>query len=91
MIVITLLTQPDCGSCDHAKQVLDEVGRDYPLRVEEIPLDSAAGRRLAAAGGVLFAPGIFVDGQPFGFGRLSQRRLRRHLARRSHHQAEPTG
>lgn len=79
-VVVTLLTQPDCELCEQAKQVLDRVGRDHPLRVEEIQLGEAAGGRLAA-GWVLFAPGVLIDGRPFGFGRLSERRLRRHLSR----------
>jgi hypothetical protein len=31
----------------------------------------------------MFAPGIFVDDQMFGFGRLSEKKLRRALQRRS--------
>ena len=30
----------------------------------------------ATGAGVMFAPGILLDGQPFGFGRLSERALR---------------
>ena len=78
---ITLLTQPDCALCDHAKHVLDRVGRDVPLLIEDIPLDSERGRELAASASVLFAPGILIDGHPFGFGRLSERKLRKALAR----------
>jgi hypothetical protein len=42
---------------------------------------------LAARAGVLFAPGVLLDGRPFGYGRLSERRLRRELGRMS----APTG
>lgn len=76
---ITLLTQTDCHLCEHAKQVLARVGADHPLEVEEISLDADRGRALAAEAGVLFAPGILLDGAPFGFGRLSERKLRRAL------------
>jgi hypothetical protein len=38
-------------------------------------------RALATSAGVLFAPGLLVDGRPFGYGRLSERRLRRALGR----------
>lgn len=77
---VTLLVQPDCSLCDHAKQVLARVAVDHPLTVRELPLDTEEGRAMAERGGVLFAPGIFVDGAPFGFGRLSEKRLRRTLA-----------
>ncbi len=35
------------------------------------------------AWGILFLPGVFLDGVPFAYGRLSERRLRRELQRRS--------
>ncbi|MFG1710975.1 glutaredoxin family protein [Nonomuraea sp. M3C6] len=79
MIDITLLTQDDCGYCDHAKQVLANVAADYPIRVTEIDLASDEGRRLAEEAMVLFAPGLLVDGEPFGHGRISERKLRRTL------------
>jgi glutaredoxin len=81
MIDVCVLTQPDCRYCDHAAQVLFKVAQDYPLAVTLIPLSSAHGAELAARHGVAFAPGILLDGQMFGYGRLSERRLRRHLAR----------
>lgn len=79
MTTVTLLTQPACSMCDFAKQVLTRVGIDYPLEIREIPLDSPAGRTLATEHGVLFAPGILIDGELFGHGRLSEKKLRRHL------------
>ncbi len=79
MTRVTLLTQPNCGLCDHAKDVLARVARDRPLVVEEIDLGSDRGRYLATEAGVVFAPGILLDGQPFGYGRLSERGLRKAL------------
>jgi glutaredoxin len=78
---ITLLTQADCALCEHAKTVLARVSADHPVEVTEIDLASEHGRALAARAGVLFAPGVLVDGRPFGYGRLSERRLRRALGR----------
>ncbi|WP_328731912.1 glutaredoxin family protein [Streptomyces caniferus] len=80
---VTLLTQVDCALCDHAKQVLARVGADHPLDVAEVGLQSEQGQRLALAAGVLFAPGVLLDGRPFAHGRLSERRLRKELARPS--------
>lgn len=82
MTRITLLTQPDCALCEHAKQVLVAVGRDHPLDVTEVDLTGAAGRALAEGAGVMFAPGVLIDDQPFSYGRLSERRLRKALADR---------
>lgn len=80
---ITLLTQPDCAFCDHAKQLLRRLAREYPLAVEEIDLATPAGRALAERAGVLFAPGLLMDGQPVSYGRPSERRLRRALEPRA--------
>ncbi|RKN50293.1 hypothetical protein D7223_00270 [Micromonospora endolithica] len=51
--------------------------------VEEIALGSEQGSLLATQAGVLFAPGISLDGAPFTFGRPSERALRRALDRRN--------
>ena len=83
-VPITLLTQPACGLCDVAKEhprpprrALSAVGdRDRASTRRQ-------GRRLAAQAGVMFAPGVLVDGQPFSYGRLSERKLRRLLDRRT--------
>jgi len=79
---VMLLTQSDCAMCEHAKQVLARVGEEHPLRISEIDLASPAGRELALTGRVLFAPGVFLDGEVFSHGRLSERKLRRALAAR---------
>ncbi|UGY91006.1 glutaredoxin family protein [Streptomyces gobiensis] len=76
---ITLLTQADCALCEHAKTVLAKVAADHPLVINETDLTSEEGRRLGAEAGVLFAPGVLLDGKPFSYGRLSERRLRRLL------------
>jgi hypothetical protein len=78
-VEITLLTQDDCAFCDIAKEVLRRLDGAYPLRVTEISLASDQGQRLARSAGVLFAPGVLVDGAPFSYGRLSERKLRRTL------------
>jgi glutaredoxin len=80
-VQITLLTQTSCGMCELAKEILARLGNEYPLSITEIDLASDDGRRLAGDAGVLFAPGVLVDGQPFSHGRLSERKLRRLLDR----------
>ena len=89
-VEVTVLTQPDCGFCELARAALARVARDYPLTVRWIELGSEHGRELATRHGVLFAPGVLLDGEMFSYGRLSERRLRRHLARRPA-PADPVG
>jgi len=72
--------------CSHAKTVLHRLEQEYPLSIQELDLTSPDGQQLAARAGVMFAPGLLLDGQPFSFGRVSERKLRRALDRR---QLEP--
>ena len=74
-----LLTKADCALCDQAKSVLERVGAEIPLTVEIVSLDSERGRALAEQSRLLFPPGVLLDGEPFSWGRLSERKLRRAL------------
>lgn len=78
---VTLLTQADCAFCDQAKEVLARLSGEYPLEVREIDLASPEGRAMAEQGGVFFAPGVVIEGEAFSYGRLSERKLRKRLAR----------
>lgn len=77
---VTLLTQPDCALCDQAKTILGRLEQEGLLTVREVDLSGPAGQALAVRHGMLFAPGVLVAGQPFSHGRLSEKKLRRHLA-----------
>lgn len=90
MTAITLLTQANCALCDHAKEVLSRVARDFPLSVSQVDLGTASGRALAERAGVLFAPGVLIDGRPFSYGRLSERKLRKALSPRVSPSPSPT-
>jgi glutaredoxin len=79
---VTLLTQENCAFCDQAKEVLDRLSAEYPISVNTMDLASPEGQSLAWQGGVMFPPGIFLDGDPFSYGRPSEKKLRRELARR---------
>ena len=82
-IDVWLLTQRDCAFCEQAKNVLGRLSHEYPLAVTEIALESVEGRALARQHGVIFAPGVFINGTLASYGRPSERRLRRILTR--HH------
>ena len=62
-----------------AKALLERLSGEYNLSVTTLDLNSLEGQALAMRGGVLFPPGIFLDGKPFSYGRPSERRLRREL------------
>lgn len=80
-IPVVLLTQAHCALCQQAEEVLDRLAAEYPLQVQTVDMASEEGMALADQGGVLFPPGVLVDGRPFSYGRLSERKLRRELAR----------
>ncbi len=79
---VLLLTQEPCAFCDQAKAILDRLAAEYPLTVSTLDLGSPAGQARALRGGILFAPGIFLDDEAFSYGRPSERKLRRELDRR---------
>jgi len=79
---ILLLTQESCAFCDQAKQILDRLATEYGVSVSTVDLGGPEGQQLAERGGVMFPPGIFIDGEPFSYGRPSERRLRREIGRR---------
>lgn len=83
VIKVLLLTQDDCKFCDDAKTVLDRLGREFRLRVDTTDLNSDRGQALALEGGLLFPPGILINGRPFSYGRPSERKLRREFERLS--------
>lgn len=80
---VLLLTQPACDFCDHAKAVLARLQQEFELNVEVADLDSPDGRRLAQTLGIVFAPGVLLDGELFSYGRPSERKLRKELQRRA--------
>jgi thiol-disulfide isomerase/thioredoxin len=80
---ILLLTQEHCGFCEQAQDILQRLSQEYWLSVSTLDMASPEGQRLAMQGGLLFPPGILIDGEPFSYGRLSEHKLRRELDRRS--------
>ena len=77
---LLLVVAPDCGFCEHAKTVLSRVAADFPCALEELELTTSDGRALADTVRLPFPPGLWVDGHFFGYGRISERKLRSHPA-----------
>jgi hypothetical protein len=71
----------DCDFCDDAKLVLGRLSSEFDFVVETLALETAEGRDLAEATGMLFPPGIVIAGRLASHGRPSERRLRRELRR----------
>ena len=78
---LVLVTAPDCHLCAHARDVLERLGAETPLAVREVDAGSEEAQALAARGIPLaFLPVVWDGARVLGYGRLSERRLRRELA-----------
>lgn len=81
MTRVTFLTKSDCDLCDQAKRSLARVCDEFEdVTVEIVDMAGAAGQQLAHRAGMVFPPGVLLDGRPFSYGRVSERKLRRALA-----------
>lgn len=81
-INVLVLTQEDCAFCEQAQYLLRRLAREYNLAIATLDITTPGGEALAVESGILFPPGIFLDGEPFSYGRPSERKLRRELDRR---------
>lgn len=79
---VTLLTEDQCSFCDLAKEILERLSHEFPITISLVDLHSPEGQEMAERGGVLFPPGVFLQSEPFSYGRLSERKLRNELERR---------
>ena len=79
-LAVTLVTAGDCHLCDHAREVLGRLQGEIPIEVTEVGWDTEQGASLVTAGGVPFPPALYVGRSLVGYGRLSERALRRRLA-----------
>ncbi|MEO6714408.1 MAG: glutaredoxin domain-containing protein [Mycobacteriales bacterium] len=77
-----MITAPDCHFCAQAKATLSRIALEVPFDVEYVDGATERGQELAARAGMAFPPAVLVDGEPFSYGRLSERALRRALAAR---------
>lgn len=80
-IDVILVTSPGCHFCDDALRLLDELAETNPLQIETVPLSSERGRSLLVRHRVPFPPILMIDGEFFGYGRISRRKLETYLSR----------
>lgn len=80
---ITLVTAESCHFCEDAKALLDELSATYPMTVTLVDMMSDEGRELVVAHRMPFPPLLLIDGTMFGYGRISARKLDKHLASRA--------
>jgi hypothetical protein len=81
---VTLVSAPDCHLCTHGRAIVERIAQDgVPLEVQELDWTDSAGTALVMRDGVPFPPALYVDGELWGYGRLSERALRKKFEARS--------
>lgn len=80
---VVLVTSPGCHFCDDALGLLEELAETNPLQIEKVPLYSERGRSLLVRHRVPFPPILMIDGEFFGYGRISRPKLEAHLGSRA--------
>ena len=83
VVDVLVVTAPRCHFCEDAIRLLDEFAEVTPVSVRTVPLASPEGRYLVAKHRVPFPPIVLIDGEYFGHGRISRRKLESHLGRLS--------
>lgn len=75
---LVLVVGDQCHLCDHGRRVLEALG----VEAREVPVDSAEATRLVERGIPLAFLPVLTDGErAIAYGRFSERRLRKDLAR----------
>jgi hypothetical protein len=78
---LVYLTAPDCAFCADGRAIVNGLARETGLEVEELPWDSPRGKALVDRDGVFFPPAVYLDDRLLGYGRVSERKLRKQLAK----------
>jgi len=81
VIEMALLTASGCRFCEHAKDILNRLADDYPLRWHEADITSPTGASIVAEYRVPYPPVLLIDGRFHTYGRVSEKKLRRDLER----------
>lgn len=76
-----LVSAPACHLCRDAAELLGSLAESYSLHVVEVDGQSPEGRALITRCRPPFLPVLLIDGEYFGHGRISRRKLEGHLAR----------
>lgn len=80
---LLLLQSEGCAFCDTADEIVQRLAAEFGADVVRMDLATVEATALAQRAGVLFPPGILLDGELICYGRPSERRLRRELKRQA--------
>lgn len=73
------ITAPGCHLCERGRSIVRELAERAGLELVEVGWDEPAARTLTDLDGVPFAPALYLEDRLLGYGRLSERRLRKQM------------
>lgn len=78
-IDVLVVGSASCGHCRDTMGLLEGLRQRYPLLVRELDMSTDEGSAIVLRYRVPFPPAVLVDGEFFGYGRISRRKLERRL------------
>jgi predicted DCC family thiol-disulfide oxidoreductase YuxK len=79
-LLVTLISSDDCHLCERARRLLTNLAKDRGMAVRELSWQSDQGAALVRRDGVPFPPALYIQEALAGYGRLSEKVVRRKLA-----------
>ena len=77
---LILVTAADCHLCGHARNVAHRLAAELKVEIEELAWESPEANAVRRDG-VPFPPALYAGDELLGYGRISEGRVRRRLAR----------
>jgi hypothetical protein len=74
---LTYVTAPNCHFCEEGRAIVVHLAQESGFPVEEVEWGSAQATKLTKHEPPLFPPAVYLDEKLLGYGRLSERRLRK--------------
>lgn len=74
------VSAPDCHLCERGRSIVNDLAAEAGLEVVELGWSDATARGLTERDVVPFPPALYLDDRLLGYGRLSERRLRKQMA-----------
>ena len=75
-VTIQELSSPGCSHCASAKNILEEIGPQFPeVEIEYIDMFSEQGQKMVPQYGIMSSPGIVINGELFSSGDLNKENL----------------
>ncbi|HZD80039.1 MAG TPA: hypothetical protein VE646_08365 [Actinomycetota bacterium] len=78
---LSYVTVPHCHFCEDGRAIVRRLSADSGIPAEHLDWHSDAGARLLAIEPAPFPPALYLGDRLLGYGRLSERRLRKLLRR----------